>query len=499
MFIYLADLFIYDEIVIVCNGVHIFPVYIMHMGGVVLVDLRLGLSVLVLTEIEEILDAAFNILEKTGVLIENTEILTRLGEFGGEVNKENRKVLFSKTFMKSFIEVSQKIDWEDKPVKFSASAEIFQGYFLDPQDDCFKDWTEERLFGYVKLARKLPNISGISMLGCPLTEVSVQLQPLYEKLYCWKYGIQGGSSIWNTNLCPKIYDMWDIMAEESGKDIKDIFNGTVYLISPLKFGRVEAEQFMFFYRKGLATRVGTMGSLGVTVPVTLAGALALHLAENFFLNILDRAFFGRMTLRLGNSISVIDMSAAAFQYGRPEQTLLNIAGAQMAKHLCADFGGHCGLSDAKVPGHEAGVQKVSSAVFNGLCCGNGHIVAGLLGVDEIFSPIQMILDDEITGALSRIAGGFEVNEETLAVDVIKSVGNGGSFLDADHTALNFRSSLWQTSIWSKEMYPVWRDSGKKTDIDRAKEKYFSILSDRSTLEPKISEDTERRLLKIINS
>lgn len=462
-------------------------------------NLLMGMNVLTQTEIEKILYSAFHILHETGILIENEEILTKLKEFGGEIDTANQKVFFSKSFLERFVSDSIKIDWHERPIKFSAAAEIYQGYFLDPENDSFRDWTEKRLFDYVKLAKTLPHIDGISMLGCPLTEMPVHLQPLYEKLYCWKYGIKGGSSIWNTYLCPKIYDMWEVMAEESGKDIRDIYNGAVYLISPLKFGSVEAEQFMFFYKRGLATHVGTLGSLGGTVPVTLAGALALHLAEHLFINILNRAFFDTKTLYFSNSISVLDMSAAVFQYGRPEQTLLNIAGAQIAKYLGANFNGHSGLSDAKVPSCEAGIQKVSSVIFNAASGGRGNIAAGLLGADEIFSPIQMVLDDEITGALNRISSGFEVNDETLALDVIKSVGNGGNFLGTDHTALNFRSSLWQTAVWSREMYTVWKDNGKKIDVDRAKEKYFSILHDGKALELQISENTESRLLNIINS
>lgn len=72
------------------------------------------------------------------------------------------------------------------------------------------------------------------------------------------------------------------------------------------------------------------------------------------------------------------------------------------------------LSIAKAPGHEAGAQKAYSAMINGIISGHGSIEAGLLGVDEIFSPIQMILDDEVTGTFKRIAQGFTVDEEALA-------------------------------------------------------------------------------------
>jgi trimethylamine--corrinoid protein Co-methyltransferase len=460
--------------------------------------LRLVDRVLDDAEIEAVVDAACRMLEKTGVRVENPDILRRLAAFGAQVDEQALRARFSRALLDAVLAGVERVDWADRPVRFSAAAEIYQGYYLDPRDDEFKPWTMERLLEYVQVARALPHIDGASMLGCPPQETPVQLQPLYEKLYAWKYGIGGGQSIWETRLCPFILDMWQVYADAAGKRATDVFNGTVYLISPLKFGSVEAEQFMFFVRAGLRPRVGALGSLGGTTPVTLAGALALHLAEQLFINILERAFFdGDATLHLGNSLSVLDMSTGAFQYGRPEQTLLNVAAAQVARHLGAEFSAHGGLSDAKVPGNEAGMQKVSSAVFNALSYGHGHIVAGLLGVDEICSPVQMILDDHVTGALKRVAEGFEVGEASLAVDLVDEIGPGGSFLATEHTAQNFRGSMWMPRLWSREMYAVWNNSGRKNDIDRAKERFFRIINEGKRLETLISEETEHLLLEII--
>ena len=459
--------------------------------------LKLGMKVLSPDDIEKIVNTAFIILQNTGVLVEQITILDHLEAFGGSVDETAQRVRFSRSFLEQFAADSRKIIREETPISFSAFAGVYHGYFLDPEDGAYRPWTEERLLNYAKLAKALPNVDGMSMLGCPIQEVPVHLQPLYEKLYCWKYGIEGGSAIWTTELCPQIYDLWQAYADETGKDIHSLYNGTVYVISPLKFGQVEADQFLYFYEKGLRTRVGNMAAVGGTTPVTLAGALALQLAECLFVSILNRAFFQSDTIYFSSSIPVLDMSSGAFQYGRPEQSLLSIAGAQIADYLGADFGSHGGLSDAKAPGHEAGVQKAYSAMINGVISGHGSIEAGLLGVDEIFSPVQMILDDEVTGAFKRIAQGFEVDEEALAAEVVHEVGPGGKFLDTMHTAVNFRQSLWQPSLWSREMYTVWDSKGRPTEVDKARKKYRSILEESPALEPQLSEDFERRLLQII--
>ena len=123
-----------------------------------------------------------------------------------------------------------------------------------------------------------------------------------------------------------------------------------------------------------------------------------------------------------------------------------------------------------------------TAMFNASVCGKGNIVAGLLGADEIFSPVQMILENELTGALNHICRGVEVDEETLAYAAIQQTGPGGNFLASEHTALNFGSSLWQSSIWSDRMFHGWMKSGGKKDTDIAREIYMEITREKAALE-----------------
>ena len=457
-----------------------------------------GVKVLEERDIKQILDAAFEILERTGVIVENDEILEKLGDCGGKIERGEQKVRFSRSFMEDYVSNLQRKKWEAKPIKFSADVEIHQGYYLDPVDDCYKEWTQERFLDYVKVGKNLKNINSVYMLGCPLTEIAPAEQPLYEKLYCWKYGVDGGEAIWDTKLCPKIYQMWEVYAAERGKAVKELYNGKIYIISPLKLGREDAKQFVYFYKKGLYTEIGSMASLGGTAPVTLAGASALQLAEGLFSSIMRSVFGGSKRFEAFNVLTSLDMSTGASQFGRPERNTLIIANAQIAKYLGVGFFGHCGLSDAKVPGNEAAFQKISSVIFTALSCGEGRIVAGLLGVDQVFSPVQMILEDEMIDALNWTCKGFEVNKGTLALDVINYQGPGGNFLSEEHTLVNFKEALWQPALSSRGMFIKWKEEGMKTDIVKAKERFADILRDGKELEPQISKTAEEKLLKIIN-
>ena len=280
----------------------------------------------------------------------------------------------------------------------------------------------------------MTHIENVSMLGCPLEETPLQLQPLYEKLYVWKYGMNGGDAIWNTKFCPYIREMYSVYAASLNKPVHEVFRGAVYLVSPLRFGHFEAEQFVYFQEHGLKVYIGCNAALGGGLPVTIAGGLSVVIAENILISPINYAFWGEARLVLATSVSNIDMSFGLQQYGRPEKSIANMAMAQIARHLHVRFAGHCGLSDAKTPSCEAGVQKVTSALSTAVMGGKGYIPAGLLGSDSIFSPIQMIFDDEIIGFFQRIGEGLEVNEESLAFDSILEVGCGGTHLLSEHAA-----------------------------------------------------------------
>lgn len=452
-------------------------------------------GVLSAAEVDRVIDEALSILEEMGIMIQNDWIMQRLCAFGAV--EKCAAAVFPRRFMRSFLEESQRLSWVDRPVSFSGHAEIYQGWYLNPSNDAFEPWTMERLLKYAALAMSLPNVRQASMLGMPAVDGPAGPQPLTEKLVCWKWGIQGGSAIWNTALCPAIYRMWNEWGESTGNDAQKAFSGTVYLVSPMKFAREEAAQYEWFARRGWEVSIGSLGSLGGTAPVTPAGALALQLAESLALNVMRRCFFGHTELSLGNSLSVIDVRTGAFQYGRPEQTLLNFAGAQVARKLGAHYGGHGGLTDARVPGYESAMQKTASALVNGLTNGHGHIAAGLLAVDEVFSPEQMLLDAEMLGYLKRLAQGISAQEDDFAHDTVLDAGWGGHFLDKDHTVERFRDSLWIPALFSTQSFGMWQGSGGKNAQQDVRNRARDSMAHMQLPPALINGALENKLLQII--
>ena len=103
------------------------------------------------------------------------------------------------------------------------------------------------------------------------------------------------------------------------------------------------------------------------------------------------------------------------------------------------------------------------------------IDAGLVSGDCVFSPIQMILDDELAGALQSFLRPYDCSDEAIGFEAIAEAGPGGLFIDLEHTVERFREELWEPSIWSREPPQAWIAEDGKTDVERALVAYDALM------------------------
>jgi trimethylamine--corrinoid protein Co-methyltransferase len=454
----------------------------------------LSLQVLDNDEISRIHGAMVQILSRTGLAVENDELCAALAGYGALVDDETQRVRFPASLIERFLDETERVDFGAVEPSVTGQAGIYQGFYLEPGTNQLSAFTYQTLADYVKLARSLDGVTGIHMQNFPLA-VGRPTEPLELRVFAWKHGAADVGSIQLTALCPYLLEMYEIKAEAEGKALDEVFRGSAFMISPLRIPAHEAEQVMYFHARGLRVGLTNMITAGGSGPVTLAGSVTLNLAERVALGIINRVLYGDRQWSLGASITPLDMRTTIQPYGRPEMLLANLATLQLARHYGVPGGAHTGLTDAKLPSNEAGVQKLLTALPC-MLTGQGNVEPGLLSIDEVFSPIQMIIDAELVGALRHVLGGFEVTEETLAVDLIEEIGPGGVFTGTKHTARHFRQAQWQPRIWSREMLQRWLASDRKTDADHAMELWRELMA-RPDPEPGIPEGTERRLRRVV--
>ena len=87
---------------------------------------------------------------------------------------------------------------------------------------------------------------------------------------------------------------------------------------------------------------------------------------------------------------------------------------------------------------------------------------------------QLVVSNEVIKMVRRITRGVDVNEETMALDVIYEVGPGGEFLTSRHTLNHFRENFFPELI-SRLPYETWVQKDGKDLGTRANEKVRYIL------------------------
>jgi trimethylamine--corrinoid protein Co-methyltransferase len=119
---------------------------------------------------------------------------------------------------------------------------------------------------------------------------------------------------------------------------------------------------------------------------------------------------------------------------------------------------------------------------------------GMLEMGLTMSYGQLVMDNEIIAMTRKVLEGIPVNDETLAVDVIKSVGARGHFLAEDHTYHNMRK-LSEPKIIDRRMRQFWQANGAKDLATVCDEKAREILE---THKPDpLPDHAHQKLLKII--
>jgi trimethylamine---corrinoid protein Co-methyltransferase len=290
------------------------------------------------------------------------------------------------------------------------------------------------------------------------------------------------------------------MANEFGGGPGDYILGDIEFQSPFRCSTEEAAILTGLWEKGFRCGIGgPMPQSGSSSPVTLAGTLTQHIAEIFFKLMVERVMFGSKVLRFGSGLGIMDMQTGEFMRSRPENALLALALGQMANQFYkGNFRSYSfAETDAQVPSMEAGFQTAMN-VFTGILAGSKYI--GGLGLicqpTGIISALKLIIDNECLGMVKRFIKGFEISEETIALDLIKQVGPGGTFLDQMHTVEHCRTEHWQPSIFNRKTFQTWIASDGKTDLDKARDIYYEIMKKEDVV-PLIGEETEKALLAVI--
>jgi trimethylamine--corrinoid protein Co-methyltransferase len=219
-------------------------------------------------------------------------------------------------------------------------------------------------------------------------------------------------------------------------------------ITPLTFTEKVTSAILAAAQVGAKFHPLPCPSMGGTGPITMAGVLALQHAENLAAILIAAAARPGIEVATSSRIQPIDVRTAMSSWSGPEVGLTGAVTAQLAhRHgLASDVYGFCTASATVDPQYS--YDKFANAVSPALAGADILSGIGMLENGLSASLEAIVVDDEIAGLIHHLQSGCEVDEETLAFDVMRQVIlSDGVFLGELHTVEHMRkSALWMGAI-----------------------------------------------------
>lgn len=278
--------------------------------------------------------------------------------------------------------------------------------------------------------------------------------------------------------------------------------GSQCLISPLTIDDWMGRDMFERRRQGIPRyHIASMPTIGVTTPVTPAGAIVLGAAE--ILGGMAAAWCLAPGCDLsGRMISTVaDMRTADASSAGPENVLVSVG---VKRLFDAHFGGHLWTEtffspSTNRPGLHAVYQNWFAATARARLTDRPDLPypgMGTLSNGAVGSPAQLMLDLEIRRSQWELRESVEVSDGTTAFDDIREcvLGND-TFLATEHTLVHFRE------LWNSQIFPLSMPAAaggapdERAILERCDERWRDNV--RHWEPPDLSEDRRRALEDVV--
>ncbi len=303
----------------------------------------LGLKLFTDDALYEIHLATLEVLEKTGLFIDDEAAMEAFDGGGCVIDKKKRIVKIPPFIVEDAIRSAPselilagrnpKNDFVmgSNRVGFTNFGEGV--FIIDPYTGEYRETTKADVADSAKLCDYLSEID-VYERAVGASDVPMETVQLHNA-EAWlsntsKHGFMGPG---NGYLARKILDMAGAIAggKEKLKE-RPIISFVTCPVSPLQLIKESCEIIMEAARSGIAMNILSMAMAGGSSPVTLAGTLVDHNAEILGGIVLSQLTRKGAPVIYGSSTTAMDLRLAAATVGCPECALINAAVAQMSTY-----------------------------------------------------------------------------------------------------------------------------------------------------------------------
>lgn len=434
----------------------------------------------------EIHDASLKILEETGVVFHHETALSIFKHHGAKVEDQLVK-LNRKLVEKALAQVPGQFSWKARNASYSRV--LGDGYLLQPAagtvkvhdlDGIIREGTLEDYTNFQKIYQFDEIFDLVGMIPVEPKDVDQQVKHLLMMYEILKHTNKPVNGFMTTgNQAKAQLDMMEI-AVGGKKEFEDnhYMAVSIGVTTPLTYSWDPLETLIHYVRRNQVPTILSAPLAGVTSPYSLLGTAVLQNAEILAGIVLTQLIQPRHPVVYCPSATVANMKTAGFSTGAPEGMLINIANIQMGTDFYKiPVRTMAGLTDAKVPDFQAGVETMQNLMM-GMLSG-AHLLNESVGIlDNILtvSYEKTILDGETISRIKRINQGIRGVDQDLCIDAIQGVGHSGSYLTDPMTVQNCRQRWTPTSsFWGNQQ--DWENEGALPSRQRANQIARQILAE----------------------
>ncbi|HSK67382.1 MAG TPA: trimethylamine methyltransferase family protein [Anaerolineales bacterium] len=260
-------------------------------------------------------------------------------------------------------------------------------------------------------------------------------------------------------------------------------------VSPLSMDVLSTENVMYFAGLGLPVYPTIVPNAGLTSPMSMAGNLVQGNAEYLAtVTLMQMVKEGTPTIYATLS-TVADMRSGAYTSGAIECGMMHMAHAQMARYYNVPCGGYVGLTNSKLNDAQSGYETGMSGMAGILGGMDMFNIGGLIDALKTFDFAKAVIDDEIAQMLKRVKRGISFSDDDLAVNLIKEIGPGGSFIKPKHNSQRMKTEIVMTKIADRDARSIWEKKGATDTHTKAMNKVREILASQpaSRIPPEVDE------------
>ena len=426
-------------------------------------------------------DATVRVLERTGLRVDCADYYGPLESAGAKVDCNSGVVKFPTKLVDETVEYLREqirrgrrqylLNGVTNPRWTPPQGCKFGGAcieYLDYKADIVRRPTEQDLINLLRLGQTLDSIGFVgNPVACLVDGSGNEIPPYMQRIktaaIVAKYTTKCGSTeVWNERELDLLIEIGQIVRGADGYNQQPCFITAKETIAPLQFPAEDGKVLLILAKRQLPCTIIPMPLTGATSPCTIASNIVVANAEILGVMTCLHAAVPDAIVGGGVISGVIDMANGAASFSAPEAILQDAGLAQLYDEFYGqDLAIGTGYTDAKYPGVQSLAEKAMK-FYAAAQQGRFNFPVGLLAGGKRFSPEQAMLDLEIAESVKRYFTRIDVNDDTLAIDVIEQVGIGGEFLSHDHTMNHFRKLFMPTL--SDRTCAATLDADKKRDM-----------------------------------